>query len=141
MKRMMQGGFTLVELMIVMAIIGIITAAAYPSYVSHVQKAKRSDARVALNDVTQRQERFFLLNRAYASTFTALGYANNAPTSPEGEYSLTLTNVTATTYTVNATAVTGRSQVSDGRCRTLSLDQRGTRSAVDSDGTNSTVCW
>lgn len=142
MKRTTQQGFTLLELMIVTVIIAIISVAAYPGYIKHIQKTKRSDARTALNDVAQRQERYFLLNRAYASTFTALGYASSTPASPEGEYTLSLSNTTASTYTANATGATGRSQAQDVQCRTLSLNQRGVRSAVDSGGNDTTtVCW
>ncbi len=142
MKRMVQQGFTLTELLIVMAITAIIAAVAYPSYVKQIQKTKRADARIALNDVAQRQERYFLLNRSYASTFTDLGYANNTPASPDGEYSLTLSNTTASTYTVNATGATGKGQAKDTQCKTLSLDQRGARSAVDSSGNSTTSsCW
>lgn len=142
MKRKVQRGFTLVELMVVVAIIAIISMLAYPSYITQVQRANRSDARVALNDVVQRQERFFLLNRAYASTFTALSYASNTPNSPENKYSLTLNRPNATTYTVSATGIAGTTQASDLTCARLSLDQRGTRSAVDSAGNDSTAsCW
>lgn len=141
-----QRGFTLVEMMIVVAIIGILAAFAYPSYVQHVQKAKRSDAHVGLNEVFQRQERHFLLYRTYSTTLSGTGnpgldYSSNSPTTPEGEYTLALSGVTQTTFTVTATPVTGKTQASDSKCNSIILDQRGAKSAKDSSNNASTVCW
>lgn len=141
MIKLKQHGFTLIEMMIVVAIIGILAAFAYPSYMQHVQKAKRSDAHVGLNEVFQRQERNFILNRTYSSTLTGLGYSSNTPATPEGEYTLALSGVTATAFTVTATPVSGKTQASDNKCKSISLDQRGAKSAKDSSNNASTVCW
>ena len=135
-----QRGFTLVEMMIVVAIIGILAAFAYPSYVQHVQKAKRSDAHVGLNEVFQRQERSFLLNRTYSTTLTGLGYDSNSPTTPEGEYTLALSGVTQTTFTVTATPVTGKMQASGYKCTSTILDQRGAKSTKERSSNASTDC-
>ncbi|MDV7393712.1 type IV pilin protein, partial [Arthrospira platensis SPKY1] len=64
-NRTMSVGFTLIEVMIVVAIIAILAAIAYPSYQEQVRKSRRADAKVSLLDAVQRQERFFTVNNQY----------------------------------------------------------------------------
>ena len=64
-------GFTLVELMIVVAIVGILAAIAYPSYIESVRKGKRAEGRAALTSLLQQQERFFTQNNTYIDFNTA----------------------------------------------------------------------
>ena len=64
-------GFTLVELMIVVAIVGILAAIAYPSYIESVRKGKRTEGRAALTSLLQQQERFFTQNNRYVDFDTA----------------------------------------------------------------------
>lgn len=155
MMKSSQRGFTLVELMIAVAIMGILAAVAYPSYVSQVRKAKRSDAFVALNEMAQRQERYFLLNRSYAKGLTtAAGELGYGTTSPQGLYTLSVAALDAgggactglsadacVSFTLSATPVTGSPQASDSACKTITLDNRGTKAAKDSSNAASTVCW
>ena len=72
-KNRGQLGFTLIELMIVVAIIGILAAVAYPSYQDHIRKGNRSAAQAFMMDVAQRQQSYLLNNRSYATTLAALG--------------------------------------------------------------------
>ena len=85
-----QSGITLLELMIVVAIVAIISAVAYPSYTQFVVKTKRATASAVLLQVADRQQQFFMDNKQYASKLSSLGYtadtfmvevANKAPTS------------------------------------------------------------
>lgn len=141
-------GFTLIELMITVAILGILAAIAYPSYTAQVQKSRRADAQVALQEIAQRQEAYFLRNRSYAKDVTQLGYA---ATSAEGQYGLsiaptpgTCTGLAAaacTGYVASAAPVTGKPQVHDKPCQVLTLNNRGTKTAKDSSNAASTVCW
>jgi type IV pilus assembly protein PilE len=68
-------GFTLVELMIAVAVVGILATVAYPSYVNQLRQSRRTDAKIALLDLAARQERFFSVHNVYATTPQQLGYA------------------------------------------------------------------
>ena len=146
--RYTQRGFTLIEMMITVAIIGILAAIAYPSYTAHVQKSKRSDAMVSLQDMAQRQESYFLRNYSYASTLTQLNYPS---TSGQGLYSLSLTATPAgcagtqasacSAFSISAAAVSSKPQAYDKTCQTFTLDNRGTQTAKDNTGTAVTTCW
>lgn len=84
-------GITLIELVIAMAIIGILAAVAIPAYQDNVQKAKRSDAQASLMAAMQAQERFFAERMTYTADMTDLGYSASSPKSAEGYYTLTST--------------------------------------------------
>lgn len=137
-----QRGFTLTEMMIVIAIIGIISAFAYPSYVEQVRKSKRSDAKIALQQIAQRQESNFIKNYTYGASLTALGYAADTIPSPEDNYQITVSAATATSYTLQATPTSGSSQAQDSKCANFTLDHMGRRVAKDSGGAVTTdKCW
>lgn len=107
-------GFTLIELMVVLAVAGILAAVALPSYLEQVRKGRRSDAVSALSSVQQAQERWRANRSTYADELSALGFATNY--SPKGYYELSLSNVGPGGYTVTARAVSGRAQDGDSRC-------------------------
>ena len=135
-----QSGFTLIELMIVVAIIGIIAGIAYPSYMESVRKSNRADAKASMNDVAQRLQRCFTTYNAYDNANCAVATSlsgGGAIASGEGMYSITAA-VAATTYTLTATPVVGRSQAGDAKCTTFTLTQAGVRNATGSDSAN---CW
>lgn len=119
MKTTKVAGFTLIELMIAVAIVAIIASIAYPSYVDYVNQSRRADATTTLMNLQMAQERYRANNPNYAS-LAELGWAN---TSAEGFYTLAVIDVSATSYTATASA-TG-AQAGDTACATISLDQDG----------------
>jgi len=133
MKR--QIGFTLIELMIVVTIVGIIAAIAYPSYQNQVRKARRSEAQQLLLGASNREEQFILDQRQYTDSFVAMNFradgwdcTSTATECTNKYYDVTIAiNNAATppTYTITATA-TG-DQVSDG---SLTIDSTGAKTGT-----------
>jgi type IV pilus assembly protein PilE len=117
-----RAGFTLMELMIVLAIVAILMAIAVPAYTSQMQRSRRSDAISSLQDLQLQEERFRADNPTYASTPAQLG--NPLPTSPF--YTFTIPVATATTYTLRATPRGG--QVRD--CNGAALEIRSVAGAT-----------
>jgi type IV pilus assembly protein PilE len=138
MDKKTQTGVTLLELMIVVAIIGFLAAIAYPSYTNYVTKSNRSVAQTMLSQVASRQEQFFMDNKAYATDLTALGYPANPFTvdtsgNPGGTgttiYRIELADgATATAFTVRAAPL--GPQTRDTECNTLTLTHRAERGAT-----------
>lgn len=114
MRKVRQGGFTLMELMITVAIVGILAAVAYPSYTSHVKKGLRRAAQAQMLDIANREQQFLLSNRAYVpyASITGSGYA--LPPELVGKYTPSITvgasTVPAFTITFEATGT----QLDDG---------------------------
>lgn len=114
-------GFTLIELMIVVAVIGILAAIAYPNYQEYVKKGRRSAAQSHMMEIAQREQQYLLDARAYAANLTALGVTT--PTDVASYYTIALTVTDAPPgFTITATA-TGV-QASDGD---LSLSSTGVK--------------
>ena len=129
-------GFTLVELLIVVAIAAILAAVALPVYVEQVRKGRRSDAVAALSAIQQAQERFRANNASYADQLVTLGFASAY--SPKEYYALELADVSNTGYTVNASAVAGRAQAGDSKCARMSVTLRAGRIIY---GSTQPGCW
>jgi type IV pilus assembly protein PilE len=122
-----QGGFTLIELMITVAIVAILAAIAYPAYTKYVQRGYRSEGIAMLNDAVARMERYYAQNNTYkANDLTALGYASAAPASPSNRYALNLTT-TATTYSLTASPI---GQQNQDACGALVIDQAGAKKST-----------
>lgn len=146
MVSRLRQGFTLIELMIAVAIVAVLAAIAYPSYQQYVERTRRGDAIASLLSLAQAEERHMARCGEYASSITGAATCADAglgrpATSEEGFYNLALTNIASgATYTLTATP-TG-AQASDDLCSQFSLTHLGQRAAQDADGGNTTEqCW
>lgn len=117
-------GFTLIELMITVAVVAILAAVAFPSYQQYVIRGKRAAAQSEMMDIANRQQQFLLANRSYASkaTLEASGYALPTEVSANYTYDITIGAGATPSFTITFTA-TG-SQASDGP---LSLTSAGVK--------------
>jgi type IV pilus assembly protein PilE len=116
-------GFTLIELVIAVAIVGILVAIAYPSYEEQMRKTRRAEGKAALNEVASRLERCYTRFNAYDHA-TCAGIASM--TSENGYYEISASAIAASSYTLEAAPK--KAQVNDTKCGTLSLSHVGVRS-------------
>lgn len=115
-------GFTLIEVMITVAIIGILASIAYPSYTQYVVRANRSAAQAQMLDIANRQQQFLLADRAYKTTVT--GYSLPSELSSKYTFVVTVGAGTVPSYLITFTPVAGSSQATDGA---LTLDNNGVK--------------
>lgn len=141
MKRARANGFTLMELLVVVAIVGILLAIAVPNYNDYIRRASRSAAQSELLELASIQEKIFLNSSAYAcgsnnplacanmvttayNGGTTGGLGRTSGTTQDGKYTLSVTPGGGTTYTLTATPVTGSTQAGDGN---ISINEAGRR--------------
>lgn len=110
-------GFTLIELMVTVAVVAILGTIAMASYSSQIQKSRRTDARTAILDLAGREERLFSATNAYSATPSDLGYAGVWPiTVGSGYYQVTVTNPTPTSYVITANTFGSQLNVRPALC-------------------------
>jgi len=151
-------GFSLIEVMITLAILSIIAAFAIPSYQNAMMKSRRADAKVALGELAQAQETFYTDRRTYALN---LGTTTSADTircqsfckiegtqavSPDGYYVLTIASRSGdpadiTTGFVLTAPARGIQQEKDTKCQTFTLDSINNKGATDGGGNQNENCW
>ena len=121
-----RSGFTLIELMITVAVIAILSAVAYPSYVEQVNKSRRAEGKSAILQTASLQERFFTLNNTYSLTLVA----------PSTNYTITMdpTLTVGDSYLINAVPL-----FTDTKCGKLTYNQLGTQ--TESGSADVAYCW
>ncbi|MBT8103438.1 MAG: type IV pilin protein [Gammaproteobacteria bacterium] len=127
-------GVTFMELMIVVVIVGILTAIAFPNYREYVTRAKRSEAKAAVLKCAANQEKFYLQNQAFTVNLTQLGFS--APfKSDSGAYGLSVAAPNpAADFTCTATYLEGGGEAT--KCNSFTIDGTGTKTSLpDAD------CW
>lgn len=152
-----QDGYTLIEILIVVAILGILAAIAIPSYQNSILAANRSVAQAALLDLANRQEQFYLDNRTYTTDMTNLGYpagmvfingGNSAvalndnhslvvSTSDQRRYFVQINAANATAFGISAAPQLA--QADDTECGTLSLTNTGVKAETGTASVSD--CW
>ena len=120
-------GITLLELMIVVVIVGIMAAIAYPNYRDFADRAKRNEAKSLLMEIAVNEERFYLNNSRYG-TLSELGYAGDTITSDTGAYQVTIAPPPdAVNFTAVATYQLAGNEA--GKCATFTIDGRGSKTS------------
>ena len=132
-------GFTLIELMITVAIMGIIAAIAYPSYTSFIMQGRRADAIESLMALAVAEEKHYMQYKTYTTSVSSLAstssdyYTLVSVAGPTGDI--------GTSFLISATAKSGTSQASDDECAVFTINSRNERLAKNSSSGSSADCW
>jgi type IV pilus assembly protein PilE len=137
-------GFSLIELMVTVAVAATLAAIVIPTYQSQIRKSRRTEARTAVMDLATREERYYSVNNDYSSSALQLGYGGtdaqiNTMSVGAGYYTVTVQSFAAAppapaTFTITATAV--GTQAKDTGCLTFTVDDKGTQTSAPA-----TDCW
>lgn len=140
-------GFTLIELIIVVAIIGLLATIAYPAYTEHLQRSHRAEAQTALMQSAQYMQRYYAANNSYATALNGDSHTTlptglqQAPAQGNSAYTLSISATSAISYTLTATP-TG--SMTGDRCGSLTLNELGQKGVIV-NGTSQpnliAACW
>jgi len=129
-----QIGFTLIEILITVAIIGILSAVAYPSYTDYITQSNRTEAKRELARIANKMEQYYVDHRTYTSSMILLGLGADPYITETGRYSIDTSEQGTSSFKLTATA-RGTQSSADPDCTTLSIDHTGQKTA------ESTHCW
>jgi type IV pilus assembly protein PilE len=132
--RARMRGITLIELMIVVVVVSILAAIAYPNYQEFVARAKRNEARAALLRLATNQERFYLNNNTFTADMTQIGFSSSPFTTETGYYVVTVTLATPSNFSATAEYRRGGSEAN--KCLTFTIDGRGQKTSTPEPD-----CW
>ena len=148
-------GFTLIELMVTVAIVAILAAIAYPSYIEQIRKSRRADAKSVLLQAAQWMERFYTENNCYSKTRlingdgtvticggtdVALPFTKSPIDGGTQYYDISLAAVAQNTFTLNAAPTSGTDQTKD-KCQTLTLTNTGLKDVTGGATMTKEDCW
>ena len=138
-------GFTLLELMITLVIVGVVSAYAFSSYQKSILKSGRTEAKNAVTQIAAAEEQArFGANNTYARSVVTVYPASVSPNTPNTPHNLYTLSITATTstYTIKAVPASGSKQANDSDCQSFSLTNTGLQNAKNAGGTDTTsTCW
>ena len=141
-KRARVFGFTLIELMIVVVVIGILAAIAFPTYRDQVRKTRRTEAKAALQEAMNRQERLYTTTNRYTDDVTDLGYANDPFITDDGWYSVSAAQCGAGLADCVTLTAAARLDQGNDQCGDFTLDSRGQPGVTNQDaGVTAQDCW
>lgn len=142
-RRARSAGFTLVELMIVVAIATILALIAIPAYNQQIRESRRTEARTAVLELASREEKYYSTANVYATLPAQLGYSTDAnatfPQSTGAYYQIDVTvPADGQSFLITASPPAGSPQLSDTQCTSFSVTQTGVETAT---GTLGSACW